>query len=125
MKKDEGCEGYSHTHAHVDNFLIIGISPEITMRKFEEKFLIRTQEIDPGACLGLQWEVDKKGKRKVHNDSHIKKVIRQLENRLDQEIRKENVPLNGKCHPELDEIALLALEQVTEFQRLKGFLHWM
>ena len=43
MKKDEGYEGYSHTHAHADDFLIIRISPEITMRKFEEKFLIRTQ----------------------------------------------------------------------------------
>ena len=52
MKKDEGCEGCSHMSTHVDDFLIIGKNPEIIMRKFEKKFLIRTQEIDRGTCLG-------------------------------------------------------------------------
>ena len=46
--------------AHVDNFLIIGNDPEAMTRKFVEKFLIRTQCINPGACLGLQWEDSEK-----------------------------------------------------------------
>ena len=105
--------------------MTIRTNPEIIMRKFEEKFLIRIQEIDPGACLGLQWEVNEKGKRKVHNETYIEEVIRQLENSLGKEIRKENVPLNGKHHLELDELALLIPEQVAEFQRLMGVLNWM
>ena len=94
----------------MDDFLIIRKNPEITMRKFEEKFSIRTQEIDPGAHLGLQWEVDEKGKRKSHNDTRVKEAIRQLESMLGQETRKENVPLSGKCHPELGEPVPIAPE---------------
>ena len=80
MKKDEVHEGCSCAPTHVDDLLIIGTNPEITMRKFEETFLIRTQEIDPEVCLGLKWEVDEKGKRKAHNETFTKEAIRQLKN---------------------------------------------
>ena len=88
MKKDEGREVCSRLSTHVEDFLTIGTSPKITMRKFEETFLIRTQEIDPGACLGSQWEANEKGKRKVHSESCAKEATKQLESRLGQEIRK-------------------------------------
>ena len=53
-KKDDGREGYSCASAHADDFPIIGTNLELTMKKFEEKLLMRTQDIDPLSCLGLQ-----------------------------------------------------------------------
>ena len=115
MKKDKGHEGFSCVPTNMDDFLIVGTNPEVAMGNFEEKFLVRTQEIGPGACLGSQWKVDEKGKRKVHSGICIKEATRQLESRLGQRIRKNNMPLSGKHRPELDELALLASEQVAEF----------
>ena len=54
MKKDDGHKECSCVSTRVDDFLIIGTNAEPIMKKLEEKFLIRTQEIDPKACLGLQ-----------------------------------------------------------------------
>ena len=84
MKKNDGCEVHSCISVHIDDFIIAGNNQELMMRKFEEKFLIRTQKTDLEACLVVQWEVSEKDKRKVHNKNCIKEVIMQLEKKLRQ-----------------------------------------
>ena len=67
---------------HVEKFLIIGTNPEPLMKKFEEKFLIKQKELDHSSYIGLHWEISEKGKRKMHDEKHVKEAIIQLEKRI-------------------------------------------
>ena len=95
------------------------------MNKFKETFLIITQDIDPAACLGLQWEFSDKGKRKAHNETCTKELISQLEKKLGQEIYKGNVSMSKTHHLELDKTALLDSLHLMEYQKLMGVLLWV
>ena len=52
---------------------------------------------------------------KVHSEKYVKESISQIEKRIGIEIRKENVPINLKLHPELGDIPLLDEENITEY----------
>ena len=62
---------------------------------------------------------------KVRSKKYVKESISQVEKRIRIEIRKENVPINSKLHPKLDDTPLLDEENITKYQRLIGILQWM
>ena len=109
----------SHQHT-----LIIGTDPELVVAAFREKFDIRHDELNPTSCLGLEWETSELGKTKVHNEKCIKESMSQIESSLGIKLKKENVPIHPKYHPELDESRLLTNKEIAEYQKFIGILQW-
>ena len=92
------------------------------MEDFKKKFDIRHEEMNPTSCLGLQWEYSELGKCKIHNEKCIKEEISQVEKCLGMKLKKENVPIHPKYHPELEETRILADKEMTNHQKFIGML---
>ena len=92
------------------------------MNIFKEKFNIRNDKFNLIMYLGMEQKWTELGKIKVCSEKYIKESISQVEKRLEIEIRKGNVIVNSKLHPELDDTLKLNEANITEYQKLIGIL---
>ena len=100
IRKSEEYTGYDYIATHVDDLIIASKDPLIYISQIEQEFALRNIEDSPKFYLGS--DVSKKGKLfHISNKTYIEEMLRSYQDQHGT-IKKENIPITVKMHPELD-----------------------
>jgi hypothetical protein len=107
----------------VDDLIIAAKHPSKYMNDIEQEFLIRNKEDSPSYYLGNN--IKKVGNNlHVSTAKYVNEVLRKYQSTYG-DIRKENLPIPTKAHPELDETPLLNAEGIKHYQHIIGICQWL
>jgi len=125
MKPNEDGDGYDYIATHVDDLICVGKKPQEYIALIEQEFALRNIESEPQFYLGTCLTRIQDGRVKMNSTEYIKEVLRKYETKHGITLRKENVPMHPKAHPELDSTPLLGKIEHQEFQHIIGLGQWL
>jgi Reverse transcriptase (RNA-dependent DNA polymerase) len=122
IKKSEDYEGYDYIATHVDDLIIAAKNPANYMNEIEQEFLIRNKAYSPSYYLGNDIKQVGKGIH-ISSKKYATKVLRRFQAQHG-DIRKKNIPMSPKAHPELAEAPPLDLDGVKQYHHIIGVCQW-
>ena len=122
-KKSDFYNGYDYIATHVDDIIIASKKPSEYMARIEQEFLVRNIEDSPSYYLGNDI-------RRIENKVHVssKKYVTEILRRFQEKygtLKKENIPMSPKIHPELDSSDLLDDAGIAQYQHIIGVCQWL
>lgn len=124
-RKSDEYEGYDYIATHVDDIICVAKDPSKYMTMVEHEFKVRDMTCSPDYYLGNDIKTSRNGSGfHVSSAKYINEVIRKYESEHGQ-IRKEQVPMQPKTHPELDQSELLGISDIKRFQKIIGICQWL
>jgi hypothetical protein len=115
-RKSEDYDGYDYIAKHVDDIICVAKDPSYYISQMEQEFQLRDTTDQPSSYLGNDLKRMKNGSLQISSAPYTKEVIRKYQADCGA-VRKANIPMDPKCHPELDNSPLL-LEDPTNHWRL-------
>jgi len=122
-KKSKDHDGYDYIATHVDDIAIAAKRPSEYMSLIEQEFTVRNKTESPSYYLGNDLK-DKKGKLHISNEKYIKEMLRKHQDKHGS-LKKQNIPMPTKTHPELDDSPLLNDDKTREYQQIVGVGQWL
>ena len=91
----------------------------------EQEFALRNIESEPSYYLGTSLKRIVDGRVMMNSENYIKESIRKYESKYNHTVKKQNIPMDTKAHPELDQSELLGIDEHKEFQHIIGLGQWI
>ncbi len=125
LRPSDDYQGYDYIATHVDDLIIAAKHPSKYMDDIEQEFSIRNKSHSPSYYLGNDIKTTHKKKyMHVSTKKYVTEIIRRFRQTYG-DIRKENLPMPTKAHPELDDSPLLNPEEVKQYQHIIGVGQWL
>lgn len=122
-RRSDDYEGYDYIATHVDDIICAAKDPSKYMAQIEQEFKIRDLSDSPSYYLGN--DLKKLGdKFHVSCGKYVKEVLRRYQDKHGT-LKKENIPMSLKEHPELDASPLLDEEGIRNYQHIIGVCQWL
>jgi hypothetical protein len=120
-QKADNYNGYDYIATHIDNIICVANDPSHYISLFEQEFKLRDTTDQPSYYLWNDL------KRMQHGSLHIslatyrpKKLFVSTNQPDCGPVQKANIPMDPKCHPELDASPLLLEDGIKHFQQIIG-----
>jgi hypothetical protein len=123
-RKSDDYDGYDYIATHVDDVICVAKNPSQYISQIEQEFKLRDTTDEPSYYLGNDLKRMPNGKLHISTTTYTKEVIRKYQADFGP-VRKCNIPMDPKCHPELDETPLLSEDGIKHFQRIIGVCQWL
>jgi hypothetical protein len=123
-RKSDDYDGYDYLATHVDDVICISKNPSQYISQIEQEFQLRDTTDEPSYYLGNDLKKMPNGLLHISSATYTKEVIRKYQTDFEP-IRKFNIPMDPKCHPELDNTPLLQEAGIKHFQRIIGICQWL
>jgi hypothetical protein len=123
-RKADNYEGYDYIATHVDDIICVAKDQSHYISLIEQEFKLRDTTDQPSYYLGNDLKRTKKGFLHISSTTYTKEVIRKYQSDCGP-VRKANIPMDPKCHPELDDSPLLDEAGIKHFQRIIGVCQWL
>ena len=122
-RKSDDYAGYDYIATHVDDIICAAPDPSKYMSQIEQEFKVRDLSDSPSYYLGN--DLKKLGdKMHVSCGKYVKEVLRKYQDKHGG-VKKENIPMGPKEHPELDTSPVLPDEKIREYQHIVGVCQWL
>jgi hypothetical protein len=123
LKKSTTYNGYDYIATHVDDIIIAAGDPGSYMDDIEQEFALQNKSDSPSYYLGN--DIKKVGKYlHILSKKYVSEALRSYQLKHG-DIRKENIPMSPKEHPELDDSPLLNADGIKEYQHIIGVCQWL
>lgn len=123
IRKSDEYNGYDYIATHVDDLIIASKNPGKYMNDVEQEFMIRNKADSPSYYLGN--DIKTVGKYlHISTKKYVTEILRRFQQKYG-DIKKENIPMSPKAHPELDDTKLLSPDDVKQYQHIIGVCQWL
>ena len=123
-RKSDDYDGYDYLATHVDDVICVAMNPSQYISQIEQEFKLRDTTDEPSYYLGNDLKKMKNGRLHISSTTYTKEVVRKYQADFEP-VRKHNIPMDPKCHPELDTSPLLDEDGTKHFQRIIGVCQWL
>jgi hypothetical protein len=123
-KKSDDYDGYDYLATHVDDVICVTKNPSQYISQIEQEFKLPDTTDEPSYYIGNDLKKMRSGKIHISSTTYTKEALRKYQVDFGA-VRKCNILMDPKCHPEMDKSPLLPEDGIKHYQRIIGICQWL
>jgi hypothetical protein len=105
-KKSDDYDSYDYLATHVDDVICVAKNPSQYISQIKQEFKLRDTTDKPSYYLGNDLKKMRSGQIHISSTTYTKEALRKYQVLDSGAVRKCYIPMDPKCHPEMDKSPL-------------------